>query len=181
MNIIIKLFLLIYLFFFKNHDKIYLMEYKIEEITLDEKGLVCYTLNIERERKKAIEELLEENFFKPKSKDIKPPFKLHITKDSTRFIFNIANISNYRYELCIRLYYSSLKNYINDYFNVCDNYFQGLRTLPQDRIEALDMARRATHNEASKKLQDELDDYIEISDETAKKLFTLICVLSIRK
>ena len=69
---------------------------------------------------------------------------------------------------------------IKDYFLICDSYFQAIRSATPSRIEAIDMGRRGLHNEGAEKLADVLADRIKVDGETARRLFTLVCVLHIR-
>jgi uncharacterized protein (UPF0262 family) len=69
---------------------------------------------------------------------------------------------------------------VKDYFLVCDNYYKAIRTAPPHQIEALDMARRTLHDEGAKELQARLAGKVETDFDTARRLFTLICVLQMR-
>ena len=69
---------------------------------------------------------------------------------------------------------------IKDYFMICESYFQAIRSATPSRIEAIDMGRRGLHNEGAEKLEDALDGKIKVDGETARRLFTLVCVLHIR-
>ena len=69
---------------------------------------------------------------------------------------------------------------IRDYFAICDSYYQAIKTSTAQQIETVDMARRALHNEAAEMLMDRLDGKIAVDFDTARRLFTLICVLHIK-
>jgi uncharacterized protein (UPF0262 family) len=69
---------------------------------------------------------------------------------------------------------------VRDYFMVCESYFQAIRKSSPSQIEAIDMGRRGLHNEGSEMLRERLADKIELDHNTARRLFTLICVLHIR-
>ena len=66
---------------------------------------------------------------------------------------------------------------VKDYFQICESYFDAVKTLPPSQIETIDMARRGIHNEGSRVLQERLEGKAEIDADTARRLFTLICVL----
>ena len=53
-------------------------------------------------------------------------------------------------------------------------------TKSPSQIQAIDMGRRALHNEGSEILQTRLDGKVETDFDTARRLFTLICVLQTR-
>ena len=69
---------------------------------------------------------------------------------------------------------------IRDYFAICDSYYQAIRHATPQQIETVDMARRAIHNEAAELLMERLSGKIEVDFDTARRLFTLICVLHLR-
>ncbi len=69
---------------------------------------------------------------------------------------------------------------IREYFAICDSYYQAIRKATAQEIETIDMARRGVHNDAAELLVERLQDKIEIDFPTARRLFTLICVLHIK-
>ena len=69
---------------------------------------------------------------------------------------------------------------IRDYFAICDSYFQAVKNSTPQQIETIDMARRAVHNEAAELLKTALESKVDLDFDTARRLFTLICVLHIR-
>ena len=69
---------------------------------------------------------------------------------------------------------------IRDYFAICDSYYQAIRASTPQQIETVDMARRAVHNEAAELLRERLEGKIDVDFDTARRLFTLICVLHIK-
>jgi len=66
---------------------------------------------------------------------------------------------------------------VKDYFQICESYFEAVKRLPPSQIEAIDMARRGIHNEGAKVLQERLEGKACVDIDTARRLFTLICVL----
>jgi len=66
---------------------------------------------------------------------------------------------------------------VKDYFVICDSYYAAIRTSTPDRIEALDMGRRAVHDEGSHVLMERLKRKVELDFDTARRLFTLVTVL----
>jgi uncharacterized protein (UPF0262 family) len=69
---------------------------------------------------------------------------------------------------------------IREYFAICDSYYQAIRKASAQEIETIDMARRGVHNEAAEMLLERLDGKVATDFATARRLFTLICVLHIR-
>ena len=66
---------------------------------------------------------------------------------------------------------------VKDYFQICESYFDAVKRLPPSQIEAIDMARRGIHNEGASILQERLEGKADVDTATARRLFTLICVL----
>ena len=66
---------------------------------------------------------------------------------------------------------------VKDYFQICESYFDAVKRLPPSQIEAIDMARRGIHNEGARVLAERLEGKAEVDTATARRLFTLICVM----
>ncbi|HJO74708.1 MAG TPA: UPF0262 family protein [Rhodospirillales bacterium] len=151
---------------------------RIGNIFLDEKTVVRRAAHVEHERKVAVYDLLEENHFQPAG-GYDGPFNLHLGIEENRLVFDIrteADAALDRFSLPL----NSFRKIVKDYFMVCESYFEAIKTAPPSRIEALDMGRRGLHNEGSDILQDRLEGKVEIDKPTARRLFTLICVLHIK-
>lgn len=147
-------------------------------VTLDEKSVVRRSPDIEHERAVAIYDLLEQNTFAPLG-DYQGPYSLHLRLEETRLILDIRDESESRLgQVGISL--SPFRRIIKDYFTVCESYFEAIKTASPSKIEAIDMGRRGLHNEGSELLQERLSDKITMDFDTARRLFTLLCVLHIR-
>ena len=70
-----------------------------------------------------------------------------------------------------------LRRIIKEYFDVCESYYAAIKTSSLSQIEAIDMGRRGLHNEGAELLTRRLDGKIALDFATARRLFTLICVL----
>ena len=151
------------------------MDHRICAIALDEKSVISRTPAIEQEREVAISDLLEANRFKPKG-SATGPYKLALSVKENRLVFDIARESGARVGR-ILLSLSPFRGIIKDYFLVCDSYYKAIRTAPPSQIESLDMGRRALHNEGTELLLKRLGGKVETDFDTARRLFTLICVL----
>ena len=150
---------------------------RIEKITLDEHSIVRRNADIEHERAVAIYDLLENNSFAPAG--LTGPYNLHIGIEEDRLVFDIRNGNDKPLEkvaLALRLF----RQIVKDYFLVCESYYSAIKTASPSRIEALDMGRRGLHDEGSELLRERLKGKIDIDFDTARRLFTLICVLHIR-
>ena len=145
------------------------------KITLDEGSIGRSSPDIEHERAVAIYDLLEENTFVPND-DEDGPFALHLSINGTRLVFDIRRV-NGAPVVAHLLSLSPLRRIVKDYYTVCDSYYAAIRTATPDRIEALDMGRRALHDEGSNILMERLARKVMLDFDTARRLFTLICVL----
>lgn len=148
---------------------------RLVEIKLDESIGVLPNPDAEHERKVAIYDLIEENSFKLIDKQ-SGPYILNLSILDKRLMFGIQSQAGDVLSI-VGLSLSPFRRLIKDYYLMCDNYFQAIRTSTPSQIETIDMARRGLHNEGSELLQDRLDGKVEVDFVTARRLFTLICVL----
>ena len=133
---------------------------------------------IEQEREVAISDLLEANLFKPEGSS-GGPYHLILGVEETRLVLDISKEDGTPHGK-ILLSLAPLRKTVKDYFLVCENYYKAIRTAPPHQIEALDMGRRALHDEGARELRQRLEGKIETDFDTARRLFTLICVLQLR-
>ncbi len=150
--------------------------YRLVEINLDEASIGANALEVEHERKVAIFDLLEENHFELANGPA-GPYKLRIGIAEHRLAFAIT--AGEAQEPCATFLLSlnPFRRVVKDYFLVCENYFEAIKTAPPSRIEALDMGRRALHDEGSKLLLERLDGKVRMDVPTSRRLFTLLCAL----
>ena len=151
---------------------------RIANVTLDERTVVRRSTDIEHERRVAIFDLLEDNSFVPDGLD-SGPYHLHLAIEDNRLAMHINDTDDQPLER-VMVPVSPYRRLIKDYFTVCESYFEAIKTAPPSRIEALDMGRRGLHNEGSDILRARLEGKVDIDKRTARRLFTLICVLHIR-
>ena len=107
------------------------------------------------------------------------PYRLLLRVVEGRLVFAIADEGSAPVEEVV-LGLARFRRPIRDYFAICDSYFRALAESTPQQIETIDMARRAIHNDAAATLKDCLDGKIEVDFDTARRLFTLICVLHIK-
>jgi uncharacterized protein (UPF0262 family) len=148
---------------------------RLVAITIDEASIGRSTSDVEHERAVAIYDLLEENSFAPVGHD-EGPYKLNLGIKENRLVFDIRLASGDPVVAHL-LSLTPFKGIVKDYFLICDSYYAAIRTATPDRIEAIDMGRRGLHDEGSRILQDALKRKVKIDFDTARRLFTLICVL----
>jgi uncharacterized protein (UPF0262 family) len=144
-------------------------------VTLDENSIGRSNPDVEHERAVAIYDLLEDNVFAPDG-DEEGPFALHLSITGSRLMFDIRREDGTAV-MAHLLSLSPLRRIVKDYYTVCDSYYAAIRTATPDRIEALDMGRRALHDEGSNILMERLARKVKLDFDTARRLFTLICVL----
>lgn len=145
-------------------------------VTLDEVSIARIDPKIDHERQVAIFDILEKNTFKLSGFENSGPFRLHLVLVEDRLQFQIANGAEKflsEHELSLKAF----RRILRDYFRILESYHQAIREGQPTRIEAIDVGRRALHDEGSQLLQDRLADTIEIDFDTARRLFTLLAAL----
>ncbi len=151
---------------------------RIQDIVLDERTLVRRSPDVEQERKVAIYDLLQENVFAPMG-GVDGPFNLHLSIKDNRLIFDIRSADDGPLGV-VGLALGPFRKIIKEYLMVCDSYYDAIRIASTARIEAIDMGRRGLHTDASELLMRRLAGKVDVDLDTARRLFTLICVLHIR-
>ncbi len=152
--------------------------FRIADLILDERTVVRRGPDVEHERKVAIFDLLEENFFRPNGSE-GGPYVLHLAIEENRLVFDIRTESDAPHGKVI-LSLTPFRKIVKDYFLICESYYEAIRNATPSQIESIDMGRRGLHNEGSQLLKDRLDGKIEMDFDTARRLFTLLCVLHIK-
>jgi uncharacterized protein (UPF0262 family) len=144
-------------------------------VTLDESSIGRSNPDVEHERAVAIYDLIEENSFRPIGHD-DGPYALSLGIDGNRLVFDIR-LANGTPVIAHLLSLAPFRRIVKDYFTICDSYYAAIRTATPDRIEALDMGRRALHDEGSNILMERLKQKVDLDFDTARRLFTLVTVL----
>lgn len=151
---------------------------RISKVSLDERTVVRRSAEVEHERAVAIFDLIEENSFSPAGCD-GGPFSLHLSIEENRLVLDIRTEGENPVGR-ILLALGPFRRVVKDYFTVCESYYAAIRTATPSQIEAIDMGRRGLHDEGAELLRERLAGKIEMDGNTARRLFTLICVLHIR-
>ena len=150
---------------------------RIIGIELDERTIIRRNDDVEQEKKIAVFDLLEGNSFDPVGHE--GPFRVLLRVEDNRLAIDLMDEAGAPLDT-IRLGLARFRRLIRDYFAICDSYYKALRSDTPHRIEAVDMARRAVHNEAAELLKECFAGKVELDFETARRLFTLVCVLHIK-
>ncbi|MEO0938293.1 MAG: UPF0262 family protein [Pseudomonadota bacterium] len=153
---------------------------RISHIDLDDANLPPPTPEIEQERKVALFDLLEDNSFELPARDGRDvpagPYHLGLAIREGRLVFDVQT-EDAQKAAEFHLSLGPFRQVVKDYFQICKSYFDAVKNLPPSQIETIDMARRGIHNEGARVLQDRLEGKATVDDGTARRLFTLICVL----
>lgn len=153
------------------------MSAQICHIEIDDANLPTPTPEIEQERKVAIFDLLEDNSFSIAHPDAPAgPYRINLGIRDRRLVFGVTtDLHDPAAEFQLAL--GPFRQVVKDYYQICASYFDAVKTLPPSQIETIDMARRGIHNEGARILQERLEGKAIIDTDTARRLFTLICVL----
>ena len=153
-------------------------EHRLQSVKIDPGMLASATRDQEQEREVAIYDLLDDNLVKPEGSP-GGPYHLTLGVEESRLILDLR-LEDGSEHARVLLSLTPLRKTVKDYFLVCENYYKAIRTSPPQQIEALDMGRRALHDEGSLLLKKRLEGKIETDFDTARRLFTLICVMHLK-
>ena len=146
----------------------------ISHIELNDKHSPPATSEIEKERKVALYDLLEENKFEIPS--VSGPYHLILSIKEKRLVFEVSK-EDRSPVIEFHLSLSPFRQVVKDYWAICESYYDAVKNLPPGQIETIDMARRGIHDEGARILLERLDGKAIINNDTSRRLFTLICVL----
>ncbi|MEM6712477.1 MAG: UPF0262 family protein [Pseudomonadota bacterium] len=149
---------------------------RLVSITIDEMSIGRSSPTIDHEREVAIHDLIEDNSFSLEGHD-RGPYALNLAVVERRLVFDVREATSDAPIAAHMLALSPLRRAVKDYHLICDSYYEAIRTSSPSRIEAIDMGRRGLHNDGSTLLRERLAGKISMDFETARRLFTLVCVL----
>ncbi|MEF0940846.1 UPF0262 family protein [Rhizobium sp. BR 362] len=148
--------------------------FRLSDVVLDD-TIGRSTPDVEHERAVAIFDLIEENSFEPVGHD-GGPYRLNLSLVDQKLVFDIRMETGGVVATHI-LSLTPFRRIVKDYFMICESYYEAIRSATPSRIEAIDMGRRGIHNEGSRTLMERLKGKIIVDFDTARRLFTLVCVL----
>jgi uncharacterized protein (UPF0262 family) len=148
---------------------------RIVAIKLDEETVVSRTPELEHERDAALSDLLHDNVFAPVGNE-NGPYVLHLSIKEQRLVLDIRDQDDQLLNQLI-LSLTPFRRLVRDYFIVCESYYSATQRSNLAQWEAIDMGRRALHNEGAEVLRQRLEGKVEVDMDTGRRLFTLICVL----
>ncbi len=149
----------------------------IMSVTLDDALIKRRSEEVERERSTALNDLMHGNQFTLIS-GLEGPFSLHLSIADQRLNLILTNPEGAQEPLSLPL--APLRGTIKDYFLICESYFAAIPNASADKVQTLDMARRGIHNEGAALLSDQLRAKASVDFDTARRLFTLLCVLHLK-
>ena len=158
------------------------MSNRIARVALDETTVLRRNDAVEQEREVAMRDLEADNRFVPvraAERGHEGPWSLLLSVAEGRLSMTIRDRDGAEAET-IGLGLARFRRVIREYFAICDSYYKAMRKASAKEIETLDMARRALHDRGTRALLDALDGKAETDFATARRLFTLICVLHIK-
>lgn len=159
-------------------DKADESRFQIASVSLDERLVLRRTPEIEQERAVAIFDLVERNRFRLLEGPA-GPYALHLAVVERKLALRVAAPGGSP-PVSISISLGGFRRIVKDYFTICDSYYEAIKRLSPSQIEAIDMGRRALHDEGADKLQQALAAHVELDHDTARRLFTLLCVLHFR-
>ena len=148
--------------------------FRLFDVVLDD-TIGRATPDVEHERAVAIFDLIEENSFEPIG-HAGGPYRLNLSLLDSKLVFAVRTETGEEVATHI-LSLTPFRRIVKDYFLICESYYQAIRSATPSQIEAIDMGRRGIHNEGSQTLMDRLSGKIKFDFDTARRLFTLVCVL----
>ena len=151
---------------------------QLVSVVLDDGPVIRRSAEVEHERRVAVFDLLEDNDFALVDGPA-GPYGLTIGIEENRLVFDVRDGADEALAR-IRLSLAPFRGIVRDYFTLCEAYYEAIKTASLARIEAIDMGRRGLHDEGAELLRERLAGSIETDMDTARRLFTLVCVLHVR-
>ncbi|MBB4659023.1 UPF0262 family protein [Parvularcula dongshanensis] len=149
---------------------------RLTGIELDQASLSAPSTEIDHERQIAVRDLLAENSFAPVGIAHQGPYVLHLSGRDGRLVFEVRDEAGEGLA-AHHLSLGPLRRTIKDYFLLFESYFDTLRSATPEKLETVDMARRAVHDEGATLLRDRLAGKIELDPVTSRRMFTLVCAV----
>ncbi len=104
------------------------------------------------------------------------PYVLHLSVQEGRLVFDVRAADDTALQALV-LALGPFRSLIKDYQMLVDSHALAVEEGRPERIQAIDMGRRGLHNEGAALLTERLDGKAAIDFATARRLFTLVCVL----
>ena len=154
---------------------------RIASVTLDDASIARRSMEAEHERQVAITDLIGTGsiaVIDPHFSPLPGPYELFASVREGRLMLRLTGHGGKQCDIALAL--APFRILIKDYFLICESYYEAVKTASRDKIQTIDMARRGLHNEGSELLSAQLEESLKMDLSTARRLFTLICVLHIK-
>ena len=150
---------------------------KLISISIEQDDFNLPTPEVLQEQNIAIYDLEQTNFFQLVGFEAYNEIKLNISLSGNSLVFKISSKKD---EILKTFFFSltPLKQIIDDYYTICESYFNAVKSLPIDKIESIDMGRKGIHNEGARMIMERLENRISTDMETSRRIFTLIYALT---
>ncbi len=150
---------------------------KLVSISIMQDDFKLPTPEVLQEQNLAIYDLEQNNFFQLVGFEAYDEIKLNISLSGNSLVFKIKSKTDEMLKTFF-LSLTPLKQIINDYYIICESYFNAVKSLPIDKIESIDMGRKGIHNEGARVIMERLENRIRTDLETSRRIFTLIYALT---
>ena len=142
-------------------------------VEIDPVSLASASPEQQNERKVAISDLLEANYFEPAGAP-GGPYDLRIGLVENRLDLDISGEG---FAMRHLLSLAPFRRVVRDYITICHSYNDAIRNASPSQIEAIDMGRRGLHNDGAALLRERLEGKVKTDIATSRRLFTLLCAL----
>ena len=150
---------------------------KLISISINQDDFNLPTPEVLQEQNIAIYDLEQTNFFQLVGFEAYNEVKLNISLSGNSLVFKISS----KKDKILKTFFLSLtplKQIINDYYTICESYFNAVKRLPIDKIESIDMGRKGIHNEGARVIIERLENRVKTDLETSRRIFTLVYALT---
>ena len=150
---------------------------KLISISIKQDDFNLPTPEVLQEQNLAIYDLEQDNFFQLVGFETFDEIKLNISLSGNSLVFKISS----KKDEILKTFFLSLtplKQIIDDYYTICESYFNAVKNLPIDKIESIDMGRKGIHNEGARVILERLENRVSTDLETSRRIFTLIYALT---
>ena len=150
---------------------------KLISISIKQDDFSLPTPEVLQEQNIAIYDLEQANFFQLVGFEAHYEIKLNISLSGNSLVFEISSKKDEALKTLF-LSLTPLKQIINDYYTICESYFNAVKSLPIDKIETIDMGRKGIHNEGARVIIERLENRVKTDLETSRRIFTLVYALT---
>ena len=150
---------------------------KLVSISISQDDFNLPTPEVLQEQNLAIYDLEQNNFFQLLGFESYKEVKLNISLSGNSLVFEINSSTDETLKTFF-LSLTPLKQIVNDYYTICESYFNAVKNLPIDKIESIDMGRKGIHNEGARVIMERLENRVKTDLETSRRIFTLVYALT---